>query len=271
MNRIIAIIALFVALSGLTTAAPEKFDPFPRKQEILKLFADEFITVPADKKAAARTFIMGSPVAPDQRPPHEVTFKDEFALAKNETTQELYQVVMGENPSKWKGPRNAVELTTWHDASAFCSKVTDLLRAGKLIGAKDAIRLPTEAEWEFACRAGTSTGWSFGDDVADLTVYGWYNANSKGHDPPVGMKKANPWGLFDMHGNVWQWCWDWYGKSSSASQVDPKGPVSGSNRVLRGGSWNSPGKDLRSSCRFSSAPEGLGGKTSHGFRVVRSW
>jgi formylglycine-generating enzyme required for sulfatase activity len=194
---------------------------------------------------------MGSKGAADQQPIHEVTINSPFAIGKNEVTQELYQVVMGNNPSKWKGPRNAVEMTTWHDAAAFCAKATSLMRTAKLIGATEAIRLPSEAEWEYACRAGTTSAWSFGDDLAKLTDYCWYDANSKGHDPPVGMKKANPWGLFDMHGYNWEWVHDDYAASYDKSPTDgsPHAGPKGSDKIVRGGAWNAPASASRSAHR----------------------
>ncbi len=266
MKHLPLTLAILAALSSLTSASQKDFDPLPRKAEILKLFADEFVMVPGK---APYSFVMGSSAATDQRPEHEVTLGREFAMAKNEVTQELYQVVMGVNPSKWKGPRNAVELTTWRDAHAFCEKATELLRAAKLIDAKATIRLPSEAEWEFACRAGTTTAWSFGDDLTKLTDYCWYNANSKGHDPPVGMKKANLWGLFDMHGYNWEWVQDDYAPDYKNAPKDGKpfvGPA-GSDKVIRGGAWNAPAEASRSAHRHHA-------KADHkddtlGFRCVR--
>ena len=269
MKHLPLTIAVVAALASLTPAAQKDFDPLPRKAEILKVFADEFVMLPPGKSKRPFSFVMGSSDGADQRPAHEVTFDREFAIAKNEVTQELYQVVMGANPSKWKGPRNAVELTTWHDANAFCEKATELLRAAKLIDAKAKIRLPTEAEWEFACRAGTTTAWSFGDDLATLTDYGWYNANSKGHDPPVGLKKANPWGLYDMHGYNWEWVQDDYAPDYKNGPKDGKPFVgaAGSDKVIRGGAWNAPAEASRSAHRHHA-------KADHkddtlGFRCVK--
>lgn len=251
MRILLSVLALAAAGSTLTTESQKTFDPLPRKADILKLFADEFVRLPPTKEDGPYRFTMGSNDAADQKPIHEVTFPRKFAMAKNEVTQELYQVVMGVNPSKWTGPRNAVELTTWHDAVAFCTKATALLRDAKLIGDKETIRLPTEAEWEFACRAATTTAWSFGDDPSLLTDFCWYNANSKGHDPPVGLKKANPWGLYDMHGYNWEWVQDDYGPDYTGAATDGKafvGPA-GSDKVIRGGAWNAPAEASRSAHR----------------------
>lgn len=129
-------------------------------------------------------------------------------------------------------------------------------------------RLPTEAEWEYACRAGATTDYSFGNSDAELGDYGWYDENSGGKTHPVGKKKPNAWGLYDMHGNVWEWCQDWHGDYPSGSVTDPTGPVSGSRRVYRGGSWLNVAWFCRSADRDGDAPA----NRSHylGFRVLRS-
>ena len=117
-------------------------------------------------------------------------------------------------------------------------------------------RLPTEAEWEYACRAGTTTAYNTGNTISDNT--GWYDANSKSRTHEVGLKPPNAWGLYDMHGNVWEWCWDWYGSYASGAQTDPTGAASGSYRVIRGGCWYNFGQDLRSAFRFNNFPYGRG-------------
>ena len=269
MKTLAATLALVIAAASLSLAAPEKFDPLPRKQEILKLFVDEFVKLTPGTDPYPRSFLMGSKEAADQQPVHEVTLTKSFAIAKNEVTQELYQVVMGVNPSKWKGPRNAVELTTWHDAVAFCAKATEILRAGKMIGATETIRLPSEAEWEYACRAGTKSAWSFGDDVGALAQFGWYNGNSKGFDPPVGQKKANPWGLFDMHGYNWEWVQDDYAPNYDKATTDGR-PFAGakdSDKVIRGGAWSAPAEASRSAHRHHAKADQK--DDTLGFRCVK--
>jgi formylglycine-generating enzyme required for sulfatase activity len=272
MKHLIPIALAVVALpfAGFSPAAQKVFDPFPRKQEILKLFADEFITLTPGRGIYPRAFAMGSKDAADQQPVHEVTLAKDFAMAKNEVTQELYQVVIGVNPSKWTGPRNAVELTTWHDAVAFCAKATELLRAAKLIDETTKIRLASEAEWEYACRAGTKTAWSFGDDRGALTDYCWYKDNSKGHDPPVGLKKANPWGFFDMHGYNWEWVADDYAPDYKNAPKDGQafaGPA-GSDKAIRGGAWNAPAEESRSAYRRHAKAEYK--DDTLGFRCVKA-
>lgn len=173
------------------------------------------------------------------------TFRSEFVdvpegpkVAKYEVTQELWEKVMGANPSRWKGRRNSVELLSYADAVDFCGKVTGLLREAKLIDAAEEVRLPTEAEWELFAKAGTSTAWSFGDDVKDLDAHAWHTGNAAGNDPPVGAKKPNPWGLYDIHGYLWEWC----------STAD-------GGAVLRGGSWKDPAEKLKTAFRRPARKE----------------
>ena len=165
---------------------------------------------------------------------HKVTLTQPFMLGVHEVTQAQYEQVMGSNPSKFRGPQNPVETVSWNDALDFCQKLSALpeeLKAGRVY------RLPTEAEWEYACRAGTTTKYSFGDDESQLGEYAWFVGNAGRETRPVGLKQPNAWGLYDMHGNVWEWCADWYGGYPSGYVTDPTGPQSGSYRVIRGGSW----------------------------------
>ena len=212
---------------------------------------------------SAGTFTMG-----EGQTAHKVTLTQAFELGQHEVTQEQYEKVMGKNPSKFKGKqKNPVEMVIWNDAVEFCRKLSDL-PGEKSTGY--VYRLPTEAEWEYACRAGTTTAYSFGDSIGELRDYAWYHQNSGGFSRtthPVGQKKPNAWGLHDMHGNVFEWCQDWYGDYPSGSVTDPTGPSSGSQRVLRGGSWNDITFCL-SAIRFGPAPDYRNNRL--GFRVVRS-
>jgi formylglycine-generating enzyme required for sulfatase activity len=194
---------------------------------------------------------MGSDQQPDERPTHRVRFAEPFAMARYEVTQELYHVIMGNNPSKWKGPRNAVEMVDWDQARDFCVRLTRELRERKLIAANERMRLPSEAEWEYACRAKTETAYSFGADVTKLTDYAWYKENSKGFDPPVGQKKANPWGLYDMHGYNAEWCADRWHPSYADAPADGSAWVEGKSgeRVMRGGAWSMSADAARSAAR----------------------
>jgi formylglycine-generating enzyme required for sulfatase activity len=185
-------------------------------------------------------FMMGSPASEasrrdDEGPQHEVTITKPFYMGVTEVTQEQYEAVMGTNPSHVKGATNPVEwvwwndAASWNDATEFCKKLSEKTR--------QAVRLPTEAEWEYACRAGTQTKFSFGDDPSALGDYAWWNGNSGNAIHPVGQKKPNAWGLYDMNGNVWEWCADWYGEYQEGPITDPSGPATGGHRVVRGGAW----------------------------------
>ena len=204
------------------------------------------------------TFAMGGPV-------HEVTLSQPFYMGLHEVTQEQYERVMGTNPSEFKGRSNPVEQVSWGEAVVFCRKLSALPEE-KLAGR--VYRLPTEAEWEYACRAGTTTQYSFGDNASGLSAYAWFSANSAfpRTTHPVGKKGANGWGLYDMHGNVWEWCSDWYGDYPSGAATDPRGPTSGSRRVYRGGGWISSARVCRSAFRYYDTPHPL--LSSLGFRLV---
>ncbi|MDG2390934.1 MAG: formylglycine-generating enzyme family protein, partial [Planctomycetaceae bacterium] len=201
----------------------------------------------------------------DKETPHQVTLTKAFELGVYEVTQEQYEAVMGENPSRFKGAQNPVEKVSWDDAVEFCRKLS-ALPAETSPGY--VYRLPTEAEWEYACRAGTTTVYSFGDSESDLGDYAWYNKNSGNTTHPVGGRKPNAWGLYDMHGNVWEWCQDRYGDLPSGSVTDPLGASSGSGRVYRGGSWSNFSGICRSAFRIRFTP--VNRNLTSGFRVLRS-
>ena len=207
------------------------------------------------------TFMMG-----EGKEAHQVKLLTQvFELGIYEVTQEQYEKVMGTNPSNFKGRQNPVENVSWDDAVEFCRKLS-ALPAEKSAGY--VYRLPTEAEWEYACRAGTKTDYSFGNSDAELGDYGWYDENSGKTTHPVGGKKPNAWGLYDMHGNVREWCQDWYGDYPSGSVTDPTGAASGSIRVNRGGSWNYYSANCRSARRSRNTPDNR--NYYLGFRVLRS-
>src|SRR4029453_9029262 len=218
-------------------------------RDVLKVFREEFVEIPAG------SFTMGSEA---EKPPHKVTIARPFLIAKYEVPQNLWQRVMGENPSLWKGKRNSVEMLSFAQAVEFCGKVTKLLREAKLIEETQAVRLPTEAEWEYAARAGTTTKYSFGDDVADLDAHAWSTRNAKGNDPPVGAKKPNAWKLYDVHGYLWEWCADVWHDSYEGAPADGSAWTAGGDskrRVLRGGSWKDTAEALTSSFRRGEPEE----------------
>jgi formylglycine-generating enzyme required for sulfatase activity len=207
------------------------------------------------------TFTMGE----GNETPHQVTLTKPFELGVYEVTQEQYEAVTGTNPSNFKGPQNPVEKVSWDDAVEFCRKLSERPEE-KLAGY--VYRLPTEAEWEYACRAGTTTAYSFGDSASELGDYAWYNSNSGSTTHPDGGKKPNAWGLYDMHGNVFEWCQDWHGDYPSRSVTDPTGAAVGSLRVYRGGSWFNYSDYCRSGYRYRFSPVN---RDFHlGFRVLRS-
>ena len=180
-------------------------------------------------------------------------------MAKTEVTQAQWNAVMGNNPSNFKGDNLPVEQVSWNEAQDFLEKLN--AKIGNTDRGK--MMLPTEAQWEYACRAGELGPFSGGtiDEVA------WYNDNSKGKTHPVGMKKSNAWGLYDMHGNVWEWCADWYDAELEGG-VDRSGPASGSDRVYRGGSWNYDAYGCRAANRLNYSPSFS--YNDGGFRVARS-
>ena len=167
---------------------------------------------------------------------------------------------MGKNPSEFKGERNPVENVSWKDVQAF-------IQGLEAKEGRDGYRLPTEAEWEYVARAGTTSDYSFGNNHSELMRYVWFDDNSGGRTHPVGEKRPNPWGLYDMHGNVWEWCYDWYGAYPDRAAEDPCGPPSGGFRVVRGGGWNYSAGRLRSANRYSGGAPGSRGYYV-GFRLA---
>jgi len=212
-------------------------------------------------------FMMGSPESEEGRndnneTQHRVQITKPFYLSAYEVTQAQYQDVMGNNPSHSKGANKPVEKVNWSDAVEFCRKLSDEEGA--------EYRLPTEAEWEYACRAGTATAYSFGDGVSRLGDYAWHRGNSDSKSHPVGEKLPNNWGLFDMHGNVREWCQDWYGGYETEQMLsDPVGAASGSRRVLRGGAFFLQPRYVRAAYRPIIQPvyriHGIG------FRLARTY
>ena len=203
-------------------------------------------------KVEAGTFMMGAtsemkdPYS-DEKPVHQVTLTNDYYMGKYEVTQALWQAVMGSNPSNFKGDNLPVETVNWNDCQEFISKLNSLT------GRK--FRLPTEAEWEYAARGGKkSRGYQYSGSrkISDVA---WYEGNSRSKTHPVGRKQANELGIYDMTGNVWEWCSDWYGFYSSSSQTNPTGADSGSSRVFRGGSWYGNARYCRLSFRDCTPPD----------------
>ena len=272
--KFIGFIILELSLTGTLTAQ----SPMP----------DNFV------KIESGTFTMGSPASEPQRgenegPQRQVTVSA-FYIGVTLVTQREYESLMDSNPSKFRGPNLPVERLTWFDAVEYCNKrsqqegldpaytISGAGRSRTVIWNQDAngYRLPTEAEWEYACRAGTTTPFSTGNNIkTDQANYDGnypYNNNAKGQwrerTTAVGSFPANAWDLYDMHGNVFEWWWDWYGIYPSGPQTDSTGADTGFYRVLRGGSWFDNGRYIRSANRNCSSP--FLRSHSVGFRLVRS-
>ena len=226
----------------------------------------------------AGTFTMGSPADEtdrrgDEGPQTAVVINRWFWMGRCEVTQAEYEALMGNNPSEFRGdPSRPVDSVSWNDAVFYCLKLTQRERAAGRIPPTWYYRLPTEAEWEYAARAGTSTRFGYGGDAGyfELENFGWYELNSGGETHPVGQKLPNAWGLCDTHGNVSEWCQDWYAESLPGGiSIDPQGPATGATRVLRGGDWvywGDGASRCRSAYRNSYFPES--GYSNFGFRIV---
>jgi len=239
------------------------------------------------------SFMMGSNYGdPDEKPEHGVRISS-FLIGKCQVTQELWESVMRNNPSSLKGANRPVESVNWYDAIEFCDELSRkegltpcyrkemIAKEGffsRLVGVQEEVvicdfsangyRLPTEAEWEYAARGGNkSKGYKYSGSN-DLDAVGWYNKNSGDQTKDVSGKRPNELGIYDMSGNVWEWCWDWYGDYGSSSQTDPRGPNSGSARVFRGGSWINDAEFCRVAYRYYSGP--VSRDDDYGFRLART-
>lgn len=230
----------------------------------------DFILIPAG------SFMMGSETGlAYEKPVHQVIIADSFFISKYEITQKQWLTVMDSNPSNFVGMDLPVANLSWEQAIQFCNKLSKLMGLDTAYHMSNDIifwdtsangfRLPTEAEWEYACRAGTTNDFAGNGNPLDM---GWFDLNSGGQPHPVGTKLSNQWNIYDMHGNVWEWCWDWFDPFyySKSPLVNPKGPEKGINKVVRGGSWQLGATFARSSSR--QFPEDQ--KLNFGFRIVRN-
>ncbi|MBQ7743129.1 MAG: formylglycine-generating enzyme family protein [Bacteroidaceae bacterium] len=196
------------------------------------------------------TFMMGATAEQTdaysaEKPAHQVTLGS-YYIGQTEVTQELWEAVMGSNPSNWKGDRLPVEQVSWNDCQTFIAKLNELTG--------EKFRLPTEAEWEFAARGGNKSMHYQYSGSNDIDEVAWYSSNSDNKTHSVASKHPNELGIYDMSGNVWEWCQDWYGGYSSEAQTNPTGPTSGSYRVDRGGSWSNNAAGCRAATRLSGTP-----------------
>ena len=232
------------------------------EEEVISKKMYSVVKIPAGTFTMGCTSEQGDDCNASEKPAHKVTISKDFYLMENEVTQALYQRVMGENPSRFKGANRPVETVIWYDAVKFCNKLSQMegLDQCYTINGTDVSwsnkscngwRLPTEAEWEYAARGGQSYKYSGSDNIDEVA---WYYGNSGMETHPVGQKKPNGFGLYDMSGNVYEWVWDWYGGYSSQSGTDLVGLSGGQYRVLRGGGWNGSARYARVSTRDSSRP-----------------
>jgi len=234
----------------------------------------EMVLLPAGR------FTMGDKNEIDA-PPHEVAVSA-FYMDRYLVTQQQYRRIRGKSPSRWKGDQNPVEQVCWLDAASFCNARSQQeglepcydLETGQCNFDANGYRLPTEAEWEYACRAGTQTSYFFGNSPSKLSDYAWFDKNSGGHPQPVGLKRPNPWGLYDICGDIWQWCNDFYQVDyyEQSPVQDPRGPETGETRVVRGGSWKFSDDNCRSGYRYNESPGRVDvcfGYDIYGFRCVR--
>jgi len=253
MKRILGIAMVLSMVGALSVIAQEVK---PGKTGVINLGNDvklEMLLIPAGK------FKMGSPESEKGRDAdetqHEVTLTKPYYMGKYEVTQEQWEAVMGNNRSSTKGAKFPVTDVSWEDCQEFIKKVNENTKGG--------YRLPTEAEWEYACRAGTTTAYSYGDRLTRS------DANIDGDSiKAVGNYKSNAFGLYDMHGNVWEWCEDWHGDYPDGAIIDPKGPATGRHRVLRGGSFLTCASRARSSYRSGISPSSR--YFTVGFRLART-
>ena len=263
--------------------------PTPSTAGLLPVSVSDVITTRVAeirlKRIPDGEFWMGSPdsdpeACDDEKSRHEVEIRQAFYLGVTPVTQAQFAEVMGKDPSHFKDqPANPVERVTWYDAVAFCNKLSRaealppyyLVAGAKRVQVRGGLgfRLPTEAEWEYACRAGTETRYSFGDDATLLDRLGWYASNSVGRTHPVGQKSPNAFGLYDMHGNLWEWCWDGYDRFYYQHSLDDDelSMETAAYRVVRGGSWNDLAPEVRSASRYKLSPEVRFNFV--GFRVAR--
>ena len=209
-------------------------------------------------------FMMGSPAdernRSDGESQRQVTLSKGFWMLETEVTQAMWESVMENNPSRFKGAKLPVEQVSWNDCQEFIKKLNELTVAP----AGYKFSLPTEAQWEYACRSGTTTAYHFGDTLT-LRQANFFSIFGRDQTRDVGSYPANAWGLRDMHGNVWEWCLDWYGNDPGGAVTDPAGAERGSSRVLRGGSWNLHAQYCRSAFRYRNSPAGR--YNSVGFRL----
>lgn len=280
MTRLVPVLLFIVAAAAAMAIAPPLWgDAGPST-------AHGFVTMP-DGTQMVRIpggwFLMGSGRGePDERPVHRVWISA-FLMDRTEVTQEAYGRFVLANPSHFKGPRLPAEQVSWAAAALYCNARSKAEGLKPCYDEETALcdfsangyRLPTEAEWEYACRAGTDTEYPFGKIGWNLSAHAWFEGNAEGMTHPVGQRRPNRWGLFDMLGNVAEWCNDIYGEGyyAESPERNPVGPTDGERYVVRGGAWNSPPEQCRPACRLTAGPgfqDACFRRDDIGFRCVRA-
>ena len=247
---VLFVIAGYLVISGAGADDEISFDPF-KQSDFVRIEAGSFLMGSSDSDAY-----------PDEQPVHSVTITKPYLLAKTEVTQAQWMAVMSHNPSLFPNPDHPVDNVDWGDIQKFLNRIN------KLANCDDCYRLPTEAEWEYAARAGSSSRHPFGNTADSLGKYAWYSANSGATTHPVARKAPNAWGLYDMQGNVYEWVQDFYGTYSTNEVIDPIGATVGTEYILRGGSWTDEAREQRPTYRDYYAPNHR--HNFFGFRVVRT-
>ncbi|TWT43247.1 formylglycine-generating enzyme family protein [Botrimarina hoheduenensis] len=251
-------ILFWLSMSGIAAAEPDVFEvalPGGLKMEFVEIPAGDFVRGSPKEELGRQS---------DETPEHRVTISQPFRVGRYEVTQAQWVAVTGDNPSTFarytESPQLPVERITWDEAVAYAERLTQI--------ATGAFRLPSEAEWEYVCRAGTTTRFPWGSDIEhrDLPSYGWYYPLSEGRSRPVGTKLPNAWGLYDLHGGVWEWCRDGFEPYPVHAVTDPQGASTNDLKIIRGGSWFNEPEALRSANRHRHARDSR--LSNLGFRLV---
>lgn len=263
LSTTLATFLLFLPSSSMALDEEKRPTAIPSASapEMLKRFVTECVLVTPGENGFPKKAVIGKATPmPHEVARQEIELEHRFRISKYEMTQELYQLVAGRNPSRWKGPRNSVETVSWQQAQQFCAELTRDLHARNLIEPQEEVRLPTAVEWEYCCRAGATTDFCFGDishdegDTSVLDEFAWHTGNAAGNDPAVGVLKPNAWDLYDVHGYLWEYVAD----------TAPNGATK--ERMIRGGSWRDS-YPLLSSSTYLTVPDHVG-SDAIGFRCV---
>ena len=268
-------VVTILVLAGILLQGCERKAPEEASNEIKAESETKMVLLPGG------TFTMGDESEVDSKP-HKVSIGP-FFIDVHLVTQEEYETLMQDNPSRWKGSKNPVEQVRWSDAVRYCNARSQAeglqpcydLNTWKCDFSANGYRLPTEAEWEYACRAGMKTTYFFGNDSSKLKDYAWFDENAGQKPQPVGQKAPNPWGLYDICGNVWEWCNDFYQVDyyQESPKDNPRGPEAGETKVVRGGAWKFSAESCRSGYRYNEDPgyaDVCFGYDIYGFRCVRN-